>query len=176
MNNIHLKALAALFISVFTLSAAWAGNFKNYAVGLDTTYTLGALFYGGVGGGVEGEACIFGNWSVALNCGYMNMNPGGTNNQMFYAYAGFRYYLTFDALGGPFAGVGGGIRDVAYNYEAPYVQGLIPIEIGWKFIELNTGIFIEPVFKLVLIPAYSPYVGLFADYAYFIGFNAGISF
>ncbi len=179
MKKIYLAGLSALFIVMTASSVSYEGNFKNYAIGIDTGYTLMSAFNSGYGAGLVGEICFLGNLSFFVDGGYQNIYTGITNSQLYYIYGGFRYYLTYDALAGPWAGLGLGIREDLLNVDTnvPYIHFILPIEMGYKYIlDDASGFYLEPAAKLVLLPKIDITNGFYATWAFFIGANAGFSF
>lgn len=178
MGKINAAIIAALFMILTAFSASFA-DFKNYAIALDTGYTITALFYGGYGVGAEGEICFLGNFSAFLEMGYQNelYYDIGYDTQLFYGAAGIRFYLSYDALEGPWLGIGVGLLDADYSAMYIYPNLIFPFEGGYKFIlEKSTGFFIEPEFKLMISPYIDYSIGLVASYTYMIGFNVGFAF
>jgi hypothetical protein len=174
-------ALLSLFIILTCALAASAdaeNGFKSFAIGIDTGYTLIAAFNGGYGLGVETEYAFVGNMSVFADFGYENEYLWTTNSQFFYGYGGLRYYLTFDALAGPWVGLSAGYNSITVPVDSGFYQNIIfPIEAGYKFILDNvTGFYLEPKGSFVVIPYINYNVGLAASWALFIGVDAGFSF
>jgi len=180
MKGPFLTAFLSLcIILAFALAAsADTNSYKNIAIGIDTGYTVISAFNGGYGLGVEGEFTITGNMSLFADLAYESDRPFGTNTTFFYGYGGFRYYLTFDALAGPWVGLGAGYQAITVPVDSGFYQNIIfPIECGYKLIvDNNTGFFIEPKGSLMVIPYIDYNVGLVASWELFIGADAGFSF
>lgn len=180
---ISIRALLlSMFMILMCALAASADsadtNFKNIAIGIDTGYTLISAIYGGYGLGAEGEFTVMGDISLFADGAYESQNLSGTNTTFFYIYGGFRYYLTFDALAGPWVGLGVGYQSVSVRVDSSFYQNIIiPVEAGYKFIlDNSTGFFIEPKGSFVVIPYIDYNVGLVASWELFIGADVGFSF
>jgi len=170
------------FVSFLVLSTkAYTENFKNYAIGYDSTYTIGALFYSGLGVGIYTEIGFWGLYSFEINVGYKKfnwMNDSGEEklSKLLYASAGFRFYFSYDAIGGPFFSTLLGIRSATVNEENK-IEFIMPIGIGWKFIIDNySGFFAEPLFRVVLYPFYDRRFGISANFELSIGADIGFAF
>jgi len=168
---------------LFSFSLAFSEEkvFKDYSVAFDSGYTIHSLFYGGLGGGVEAEIAFSGIFSFGIDFGYESFkyvdNNVTNDNRFTYIYGGLRIYMTYDAIAGPFMGVFAGIRMETVNgKDSNYF--IIPFEAGWKFIIDNySGIFVEPLVKLVLFPFYDEVSKeILNNYAFFAGANIGIAF
>ena len=182
MRKTLITGLFALIMALTGSNFSSAADFKNYAVGLDTSYTLlPVLFYNGYGGGLEGEIGFLGNLSFFLDSGYENLNLWGTNSQIITGYAGFRYYLTYDAVAGAWVGLGVGLGSTQwYSYNNTSGQSLsfnVLLELGYKYIlDRSTGFFIEPVGKMGIEPQLNVVYGIYSYFFVRIGADVGFSF